>query len=175
MLIYILLKKLWENIPPHVNMCITGAICVAHRDRQGFTMLVVPGAGPGHCCLPGGRVQQLLPHSLASSSRVAMPLRPHGAGLLAGHTAPCRAWQSPAPEGRPRGIGVMKECPGVSERGLERRERCFLALELHSWPLPTAIPVSASGEAPVPVLSCPMDGGVWLCRRGREHRHPGLF
>lgn len=34
MLIYILLKKLWENIPPHVNMCITGAICVAHRDWQ---------------------------------------------------------------------------------------------------------------------------------------------
>lgn len=34
MLIYILLKKLWENIPPHVNMCITGAICVAHRDHQ---------------------------------------------------------------------------------------------------------------------------------------------
>lgn len=46
------------------------------------------------------------------------------------------------------------KCSEVSERGLKRRKRCFLALELHSWPLPTAIPVSASGEAPV--LFCPV-------------------
>lgn len=117
-----------------------------------FAMLVLPGEGLGHCWLPGSRVQQRPDHSLASSSRVARPLRPHGAGRgaspLAGHTAPCRACQSPAPEGWPRAVGVVEKCPGVSERGLERRKRRFLALELHSWPLPTAIPMPASGEAP---------------------------
>lgn len=55
----------------------------------------------------------------------------------------------------------MKKCSGVSERGLEGRKRYFLALELHSWPLPTAIPVSASGEAPV--LSCSVLSCGWRC------------
>lgn len=131
----------------------------------GFAVLVLPGAGWGTADCQRAESSSVLTHSLASSSRVARPLRPlgagRGAGLLAGHTAPCPAWQSPAPEGSPRAMGVMEKCPGVSERGLERRKRCFLALELHSWPLPTAIPVPALGEAPV--LSCSVLSCGWRC------------
>lgn len=146
----------------------------------GFAMLVLPGVGAGHCWLPGGRAQQHPDPFPGLQQQGARPLRPPGAGwgagLLAGHTAPCQAWQSPAPEGWPRGIGVMKKCPGVSEKGLERRKRCFLALELHSWPLPTAIPGSARERLPFcPVPSHPVDGGVRPCRRGREPHRPGLF
>lgn len=59
----------------------------------GFAMLVLPGAGWGTAGCQRAESSSVLAHSLASSSRVARPLRPHGAGLeaglLAGHTAPC--------------------------------------------------------------------------------------
>lgn len=130
-------------------------------------MLVLPGGGPGHCWLPEGRVQQCpdpLPVQQQGGEAPTAARSWARSWLLAGHTAPCRARQSPAPEGRPRGIGGMKRCPGVSERGLQRRKRCFLALELHSWPLPTAIPVPALGEAPKgSVLFHPV---LWMEVRG---------
>lgn len=132
----------------------------------GLAVLVLPGAGWGTADCQRAESSSVLTHSLASSSRVGWR-GPYGRLGLGEElacwldTAPCRAWQSPAPEGSPRAIGVMERCPGVSERGLERRKRCFLALELHSWPPPTAIPVPASGEAPI--LSCSVLSCGWRC------------
>lgn len=132
----------------------------------GFAVLVLPGAGWGTADCQRAESSSVLTHSLASSSRVGWR-GPYGRLGLGEElacwldTAPCRAWQSPAPEGSPRAIGVMERCPGVSERGLERRKRCFLALELHSWPPPTAIPVPASEEAPI--LSCSVLSCGWRC------------
>lgn len=102
MLIYILLKKLWENIPPHVNMCITGAICVAHRDWQDL-LCWCSQEGTGTLLTALGRVQLCpdpLPGLQQQGGKVPTAAGAgRGAVLLAAHSAPCRAALSPAPDG----------------------------------------------------------------------------
>lgn len=110
-------KKLWENIPPHVNMCITGAVCVTHRDRQGSLCCRAWGR-----CTAGCREEE-------SGSRVARPLWPHGAGWgaspLAGQVAPRQAPAVPCSPGLTVGSRCHAEVPWNVREGLEWEEKVF--------------------------------------------------
>lgn len=81
--------------------CVTGAVCVAHRDRRGLWCCRAQSR-----CATGCRAATSscgVTHSPASSSRVARPLRPRGAGRGAARwldkRCPAKPQQSPALEG----------------------------------------------------------------------------
>lgn len=169
-------KKLWENIPPHVNMCkcITGAVCVTHRDRRGLLRCQAQSRGTASCREAESGCGST--RSPASSSGVARPLRPHGAGRgagpLAGQAAPRRAPAVPCSRGLTVGRRCHAEVPqsvregfGVGKKGVSLHLNTTAGHSLLRYP----------GQLQGRLPSSPADGGVWPCRRGRKRCHPGLF
>lgn len=137
-------KKLWENIPPHVNMCITGAVCVTHRDRRGLLCYQARGQGTAGC------------QEEESSSRVARPVWPHGAGWGAGPLA---------------GQAASRQGPAVScSLGLTVGSSC------HSEVPWSVREVSEQGEKGfsctwAPQLVTPYSG-TWVSFKGGSHPIP---
>lgn len=155
-------KKRWENIPPHVNMCITGAtVCVTHRDRRGLGRCRAPSRGTA-----GRRQAESGPQQQGGQAPMAARgwarSRPPGwtRGAHRAPVVPCWAWACRRHAEVPQSV---REGFGAGQK------RCFLALEHHGWSLPAAVPRSASGEA-----SGELQGQL-QGRGGRGHPHPILF
>lgn len=113
-------KKLWENIPPRVNMCkcITGAVCVTHRERRGAGVPLAAGrqspaaAGPAPLPPAAGWRGPYGRMGLGEEPARWLDKRP-----------PAEPRQSPACEGWPWGVGVTQRCPGGLREGFAAGQR----------------------------------------------------